>query len=276
MRPAAEADRTWIEDRCRRRLTGAMFPLANLRNHGWGGSHPRAVDFWLDEGRDLLLARTKEGMVMPVSVRPEPGAAATALGGCEAMGVIGPTEEVRPFLDASGLTGCPAKLDADEPQFELVLSEMVVPEGPGALAPLAEIDRAIAVDWRTAYLIETLGEPASKARATAEADIDRYVAADSHRALVVDGVPVAMTGINAALPEIVQIGGVWTPPELRGRGHARRAVALHLDEVRAGGVRSATLFASGLAAVRAYRSLGFSRIGSFSLVIFTASAVIAG
>lgn len=85
-----------------------------------------------------------------------------------------------------------------------------------------------------------------------------------------------MTGVNAALPDIVQVGGVWTPPALRGRGHARRAVGLHLAELRDTGVGAATLFASGEQAVRAYKALGFERIGTISLVLFAGPAVVPG
>ena len=67
--------------------------------------------------------------------------------------------------------------------------------------------------------------------------------------------------------DLVQIGGVYTPPGLRGQGHARRAVALHREEARAEGIRTAILFASGAAACRAYEAIGFERIGSYALSI---------
>jgi predicted GNAT family acetyltransferase len=77
-----------------------------------------------------------------------------------------------------------------------------------------------------------------------------------------------MTGFNAALPDIVQIGSVYTPPEFRGQGHARRALALHLAQARDQGVTTAILFASGPAAVRAYQSIGFRQIGEYAQVAF--------
>src|SRR5204863_352660 len=36
---------------------------------------------------------------------------------------------------------------------------------------------------------------------------------------------VSYSGLNARLPDVVQVGGVWTPPDLRGRGYGRCAVA---------------------------------------------------
>ncbi len=82
------------------------------------------------------------------------------------------------------------------------------------------------------------------------------------------GEPLAMTSFNAILPDMVQIGNVYVPPELRRRGYARVVVARHLARVRAEGVRRAILFASGPAASRAYESIGFREEGSFTLLFF--------
>ena len=74
----------------------------------------------------------------------------------------------------------------------------------------------------------------------------------------------------------MQVGGVYTPPGLRGRGQARRAVALHMQELRGEGVQTAILFASGAAACRAYEAIGFRRIGTYSLAILEEPVVIGG
>ena len=83
-----------------------------------------------------------------------------------------------------------------------------------------------------------------------------------------EGGPVAMTNFNAVLPGIVQIGGVYTPPGLRGCGYARRAVALHLQDARDSGTSEAILFAASPAAARAYEAIGFGRIGDYRIVNF--------
>ena len=111
--------------------------------------------------------------------------------------------------------------------------------------------------------------------AKAAEDVRAWLNADSHRVLLHHGQPVGMTGFNVRLPGIVQIGGVYTPPDLRNRGYARTAVALHLAEVRTKGTTRAVLFAATPAAARAYRAIGFQPNGSFALVLFTAPATIA-
>jgi len=113
-----------------------------------------------------------------------------------------------------------------------------------------------------------LDAPAKEAKDRATAEITAYITKDSHRVLFKDGVPVSMTGFNAELPEIVQVGGVFTPPALRSRGFARIALAMHLLEVSVDGVSQAVLSAANEAAARAYVALGFERSGSFAIAIY--------
>jgi predicted GNAT family acetyltransferase len=120
-----------------------------------------------------------------------------------------------------------------------------------------------------------LGSFGPEARAKAEVDIASYMAQDSHRLLLHEGRPVALTGFNATLPGMVQIGGVYTPAPLRGRGYARRAVALHLAEAHAKGATRAVLFAASDAAARAYQAIGFRGAQDFTLFLLATPARIA-
>ena len=70
------------------------------------------------------------------------------------------------------------------------------------------------------------------------------------------------------MPEAVQIGGVYTPPALRRKGLARRAVALHLAEARAQGSEMAVLFAASDNASRAYEAIGFERRGDYAVLVY--------
>ncbi len=268
MRRATRADRPAIEAFLNSRAVTSMFPLSNLALHGMDGEHGRSMSFWLvedDDGLTDIIASTRDGMVMPSCDTAPWDAAGSALAGTDVIGVIGAKNQARPLIAALGLEGVTTELDEDEPQFILSLSDLTVPEGPGELLPLSQVDRAEMVNWRRLYSEEALGMPPEKAAEKAEMDISGYIEADSHRVLMgLDG-PLSMTGFNAQMPQIVQIGGVYTPKALRGRGHARRAVALHLEEARLSGVELATLFASGTAAVRAYEAIGFRRFGEWTI-----------
>jgi GNAT superfamily N-acetyltransferase len=271
VRAAVAADRAGIEAFLRARVLDAMFPLSNLLRFGMDGGAGRATTFWVQDGAGGLagvLGITGDGMVLPVCPDGDPRDMAAALAGRTVAGLMGTGPELRPLLDALGLGGARLALEEDEPQFALDLEDLVVPDGPGHLLPLARLEAGTRLAWRRDYCIELLGSPPEQAGETAARDIAAYLADDTHRVLCDGDTPLAMTGFNAVLPEIVQVGAVYTPPALRGLGHARRAVALHLAEARTTGVGQATLFASGPAAVRAYEALGFRRVGSWTMLLF--------
>ena len=244
----------------------AMFPLSNLQEHGLHGDDPRTPALWADDA--AVLTVTKEGMAMPFGPPASATAMARQIEGMSLIGVIGEVSVARALMAEAGLADAPVKLDADEPQFLSDLDDLTVPDGPGTLVPLAESDRATYVSWSTAYDVEALGSTEAEARDEAVANWTRYTARGSYHVLTVDGLPAAMTGLNARAGDIVQVGGVYTPPASRNRGLARRAVALDLARERDAGTRRATLFASGPAAVRAYEAIGFDRIGDFCLTLF--------
>lgn len=108
--------------------------------------------------------------------------------------------------------------------------------------------------------------------AAARSEIARLEEIRSQWILLESGRPVAYSAFNARLPDVVQIGGVWTPPELRGRGYARAVVAGSLLEARREGVYRAVLFTGveNVAARRAYEAIGFRVVGDYGLVIFAA------
>jgi predicted GNAT family acetyltransferase len=83
--------------------------------------------------------------------------------------------------------------------------------------------------------------------------------------LVQDGAAVAMAGINSRLPKIVQVGGVYTPPQARGQGLARRAVTGLLRAQQ--GVERSILFAADASAAKAYEGIGYRRIGAYRVAV---------
>ncbi len=221
-------------------------------------------------GDQSVIALTRGGMIQSLLA---PGCdlsqLRTTLAGQTLSGAVGPAASTRPVLRALDLAETPARLDEDEPGFALDLLQLHFPTAPRTtLIPASMASRDLLIAWRAAATVETQGMPPDLAPVRAAGDVDGWRAADSHRVLLVDNQPVALTGFNARLPEIVQVGGVYTPPDLRNRGHARTAVALHLAEARATGATRAVLFAATPAAVRAYRSIGFQPAADFSLVLF--------
>lgn len=271
MRRATEADREAINAFLGPRAATSMFLLSNLAAYGFDRCHRNAMRYWIAEADGQvtgLVALSEGGTLMPQLAGDQVAAAARAVDGEQVRMLIGPAGQVAPLREAIGLAAAPVSFAEDQPQFLLDLDALRLPEAPGRLVPLSAVPHETLIDWRAGYQIESFRAEPDAARAIAETEIAEWLARDSHRALIVDGDPVCMTGFNARLPDIVQVGGVWTPHALRRRGHASRAVALHLAEARRSGVLRATLFAASESAARLYRALGFAPIGQYALVQF--------
>lgn len=273
IREQGPAQRAELEAILTDRIDHAMFPLTNLRSHGlssggFPGSHPHATRFWRVGDRSVV-ALTRGGMILALL---DPGCDLSrlpaVLTGQTVQGAAGPAASIRPVISALGLVGTPARLDEDEPGFALDLERLQMPHlSHVSLVPASAVPRDLLASWRAAATVETQGMPQAQANEHATQDVEGWLDRDSHRVLLQDGRPVALTGFNATLPEIVQVGGVYTPPQLRNRGHARTAVALHLAEARDRGCARAVLFAATPAAVRAYLALGFLPAASFALFL---------
>lgn len=183
-------------------------------------------------------------------------------------GVTGEPEQVQSVVDFFDLAQAGLVLDEEDHLFTLDIDEMSVPPGHGELAPAIELDRHMLFGWLKSYNMEALGaqdEEALDLRLNSE--LDSGVALENRWALAVDGKFVSLCGLNARLPDVVQIGPVWTPAQDRKQGYARLAVAKVLQLVHGEGVLKAVLFARNEFAVRAYQSIGFHRVGSYRLAM---------
>lgn len=268
---ATEADIPEIEGFLRPRVAQSMFPLNNLFEFGLDSDLPYGPNYWLvRKSGDItdILTISNNGMVMPQCPSMDWTAFEEPLRDRDLIGVIGPADQCRSLMAASGLDQVPVNLNHDEPQYELNLADLVIPDGVGEIVPLTVPDKDEMIRWRRDYDMEALNTPKDQATKNAETEYVNYAAKNSHVVLVDGDTALCTTGFNARLSDIVQIGGVYTPPELRGRGHARRAVALHLEQARKEGVTRATLFSANENASRAYKAIGFSYVGEWTLCLF--------
>ena len=278
MTPAVAADLAEVDAFLSAHVTCAMFPLTNLREYGFSGDAVQRQNLWMTrQGGQVtdVLALNHAGLVLPVLPSANYAAAARVLAGRKIMGIIGRQDWARGMQNACGLSG-PFTLNRDEPHFELPLSALQMPQGAGQIVPLAQAPADTIKSWIHAYMIEALDTPKAQADVEVFTRYDRYVAANSHVVLMDGTQPLAMCGFNARLPQIVQVGGVYTPPALRGQGHARRALSQHLAQARAAGVQQAVLFAASDTAAGTYRALGFEQIGQWTLVLLAEPQVIHG
>jgi hypothetical protein len=95
-----------------------------------------------------------------------------------------------------------------------------IPISPGRLRPATEADKDLVIKWSHAFHIDTHGDT----RNMPETDI----APGLERGWVFfweDGKPVSMASKGRPTGKGMSVGGVYTPPELRGRGYATSCVA---------------------------------------------------
>src|SRR5206468_2712447 len=122
----------------------------------------------------------------------------------------------------------------------------------------AATELELLVDWRVRFAVEALGATDGPDLRQASADDVRLQHERGTDWLLLAGAaPVSYSVFNAMLADIVQIGGVWTPPERRGREIGRASCREREDK------------AEGDAAQNVYRSVehdqktGLTTFGQF-------------
>ena len=279
LRLLTPADESLLEEFLASHRDSSMFLRANARRAGltYRGKPFQAIyaAAFHDDRMIGVAAHCWNGIVL-VQAPEQTGELARACvewSGRSVTGLSGPLAQVRLARAALGLAGVATALEGDDEWlYTLDLSELVVPTAlsNGAIvcrAPRPD-ERDMLCRWRLAYDIETLGAIDSEEHRRRSAEFLDAQITDGNVWVAVDaGRLVSLSAFNATLPDIVQLGGIYTPPELRGRGYAKIAVAASLLAARQTGVSRAVLFTSNPSAARSYEALGFRRVGDYSLVL---------
>jgi predicted GNAT family acetyltransferase len=262
------------------RIESSMFLLGNMRSAGL-----------VDNGKiyqGTYAAGFQDGKLVGVVahfwngnfVFQAPGgsrvlcAAAVKGSGRPVKGLIGPDRQVQSAKQAAVIDPQNIQMDETERLFGLELRTLAV---PALLASdrvkarrVTSGDVGFLARWNAAYAVEALGaEDGPELRKQSQEESERYAEEKRTWVLEAEGRPVACSSFNTSVKEAVQVGGVWTPPEFRGRGYARSVVAASLLDARAEGVQKAILFTGdgNIAARKAYESLGFRCIGDYSIFL---------
>ena len=143
--------------------------------------------------------------------------------------VAGAVEVARTFAERwSRLTGAVASVQTEERIYEA--DSVVHPQGiEGAMRPYGDADRALVIDWMSAFFAEAMpGSP--------EAAVERFV--DSRAAGVGSlvlwedaGRVVSLAGHAGETPNGARVGPVYTPPDLRGRGYGSAVTAALTEQL---------------------------------------------
>lgn len=228
-----------------------------------------------DQGRIVASARqAASGMILLQAPASAGAVAAAALkhGARQLAGFFGPLLQVRTAMQEMGLGQVTRLKDTAEDLFALALADLRLPailaSGQVRCRIAAEADFELLAAWRYAFRQATLKDGAGeKTILTSRADIAALLPAGS--LFILEGEQaLACCSFNARLPGMVQIGNVWTPPELRGHGYGRAVVAGALAIARHAGVAEAVLATgrANAAAQAAYRGIGFKVVGDYATV----------
>ena len=85
----------------------------------------------------------------------------------------------------------------------------------------------------------------------------------------VDGRLAFMCNVGSSTAYTAQLQGVWSPADMRGHGHARRALGAICDRLL-DTVPSLCLYVNDFnaRAIALYEAVGFERVGEFSTLLF--------
>lgn len=260
-------------------LEHAMFLASNLREAGLAPSEHRFAGVYVGAfvAGELVGVGSHYRMGNLILHAPqhavEVAHAALAASARPLHTLVGPEPQIDAVLANLGLPGARSvELDEREGLYALELDALRVPEQllrgdvRGRAAAPADLDTLVA--YKVAYNVESIAiADTPELRVKLRDELPRSAAAGKLWVLEHEDQLVATTAFNAQLPTAVQIGGVYTPPPLRGRGYARCVLASHLLAAREQGVRRAILFTgdTNLPAQRAYASLGFEPIGRYRI-----------
>ncbi|MEH2111235.1 GNAT family N-acetyltransferase [Nostoc sp.] len=233
---------------------------------------------YIDETIVAVAAHFWNGMVIvqaPVYLSEVVQAVVTQSGRV-ISGISGPAAQVEATKSILGLSKRPTQLDESEILFSLKLPDLQIPQALASAKVQCRLphpdELELLTEWCVAYNVEALGQiETTSSHSACRLAIEARQATAMHWVLVAGDTLVAYSAFNASLPDIVQIGGVWTPPELRGKGYAKSVVAGSLLNARSLLVKRAILFTgdNNQAAQAVYRGIGFLPTGEkYGLVLF--------
>jgi predicted GNAT family acetyltransferase len=262
------------------RLPSSIFLVSNMRLAGLvdHGQRYQGTYMAVFDGLEILAVAAHYWNGMLILQAPEfldlVVVAAAQQSVRKLKGLIGLEDQVQNAKKCLDLVHADYQIDEADGLYSLSLDALVVPEQlrTGQLhgRRLKAEDLDLVTSWRVAYSVELLGSVENQDLwdESRESMKEKLRTGESW-VLEEDGEVVANTSFNAAVREAVQIGGVYTPPELRGWGYGRAVVASSLLDARNEGVEKAVLFTgdANVPARKAYAALGFRRIGNYRLSI---------
>jgi predicted GNAT family acetyltransferase len=274
---AAAADTFLKADPCARNVLLTIIDIVRAAP----GTYSSAPSFWWVTDKDAVVGAANWTPPHNLLVSALPSAAAPALAdaavkramsiGLRPPGVAGPAESARAVAVAwAGITG-----DTIERDRTILLNELSalveVPVPPGERRAGRAEDVPLVAEWLRTFNAE-IDHPVP---ANAHAIADHMVRNGQLDVWIDDGQIVSMVGFRHAAG-VVRIGPVYTPPEYRNRGYARRLTyEVTADALLQPGVDHAMLFtdADNPVSNSIYRQAGYEPRGEHVEIDFAKRTV---
>ena len=146
-----------------------------------------------------------------------------------------------------------------------------VPRPPGEVRDATRSDKQLLLDWFAAFGDEVLEED-DPGRVEAAKHVDQRLAGPDGGFLLWEdgGRPVSLAGWGGPTPNGIRVGPVYTPPELRGRGHATALTAELSQRLLEGGRQFCFLFTDLANPISnaIYERIGYVRVGESAMIAF--------
>ena len=220
--------------------------------------------WWMTSGGNVIGAASwTPPFALLVSSMPEAATAhmaasalqrATELG-IELRGVSGPAGTALAIAAAAAAQTGTRVVEHMRMVVHELTSVSDVPRPDGEARQATREDAPLVIEWLRAFSAEVHAPMGGDMSATITALIDA-----ARIWLWIDGEPRSTASLHPAVGGIVRIGGVYTPPSIRGRGYARRLVHdITVAALRTPGVRGCTLNtdASNPVSNSIYRQIGY-------------------
>ncbi len=259
---------------CDREAVVNVFVSARVRSAGLDPSSLGAQVWGYAEAGQLVSLCYSGANLVPVAATPaalRAFAERARLQGRRCSSIVGPAAAVQ---DLWGMLapywGRPREVRSAQPVMEISTDPLVEPD------PLVRTVRPDELDTLmpacVAMFTEEVGiSPVGlDGGAAYRARVIELIRARRSFARMEAGQVVFKAEIGAVTPLACQVQGVWVPPELRGRGHARRGMAAIVAEARRCVAPVVSLYVNdyNAPARAAYRRVGFTESGTFTSVLF--------
>jgi ribosomal protein S18 acetylase RimI-like enzyme len=177
--------------------------------------------------------------------------------GSDYPGVIGPDLTASWFTDRARELGL-FFLGPEPQQIYAISGEPRYPGSLGHAQPVTIEDGSLLADWLTAFHREAVPHDPLPSRG----ELQQAAGEDRFLFWIVNGQPVSMAGVVRRLKTSAAITGVYTPPELRGRGYGGSVTAATVERIYAEGRKIACLYADlrNPASNRCYTKIGFTPV----------------